>query len=451
MHLRNDLEGFAEEVLMKSQLLQSALENTATILAATRTEVLQAAQEGEEETEDFTIFERNSDATLSILRTAKVIAGKLYNVLRDMKSRSLSLDPEIGSDFEKCGEAASNLFDYFQDLADCVMKLMNEEHSQPLTFTHILTIMRQASSNFLKADTSDLFYQPQKQLKLLSDSMNELHSLASEFENLSEFEKPQPPWIIRSKELQSRKAISVVAEEEIKNLKRDMQDRATTLKMRQQQLEEAQMKIELLEKRSKEASKKVDQLAEVEKQLKLTRERERVLEKAVVSHTQHSQKLEEERDRLVRQASEMKATHKRGDSAARGVAMVGTSAQMEAFQSEVQLLQSTIRYLRQQLRRTQAEQETIQNSWLSTPLRTVNKQQDQSTSIRAALNSIALLPLNSKPVKVQGRVKSSQYGKHTPKYQLIEEEIKGLKAWDSLDLHWKVGPVIAGVDVVPEA
>jgi dynactin 1 len=460
IYLTNNLEAFAEDVLMRAQVFQSELENAATVLAALQSDMLNVSKgesEDNEDNEDLTLFRKNSDSTLSALRTAKVVAGKLHTVLRDMSSRSLSLDPESESQFDKCGEAASAIFEYFKVLTKSAVRVLTEEHAQPVTFIHVLTVLRQVSSDHLKTDSPDLFYKPQKLIKGLTDWMNELHAQASEFSNLTEFEKPQPPWILRSKEMQNRKAISAVAEEEIKNLKRDLQDRATKLKLHQQQLEESQMKIELLNQRNKDANKKLDQISDLETQLKSSKEHAKSLEQTVNTQAATTQKLEEERDRWMRRAAELKPTQKSGNANGHGAEMVGTSAQMEALKIEIATLQSANRALRSQFRRLETKDDANPHSWLSLPLRTSRSaNDDKAANMRAALNSIALLPLQVRPVRILGKGKTSAYGKETPRWQLGQVERRGMEVWGGIDdLVKEIGgglrrPLIAGVDVAAQ-
>lgn len=452
IHLSNSFEGFAEEALMRAQVLQSALENSSIVLSATRTEVLQLYQEGDGDDDEFTLFKRNSESTLSLLRTAKVVSGKLYHNLKDMKSRSLALDSETVPQFDKCDIVVSHVSNHFHVLCETVMKLISEDHSQSLSFNRVLFILRQASADYLNTENMhDLFYQPQKELSSLIDLLNDLTNMASDFTNLTEFEKPQPPWIIRSKELQSRKAISAVAEEEIKNLKRDAQDRATALKLRQQQLEEANMKIDLLEKRAKDAAVKLNRITELEALLKEGKEQQMSLEKTVETQVRAAQKAEEERDGWIRKASEVKAALKPGEGVVRtGAEMIRSSAEMEAMREELQTLQSMNRYLQQQVRQTQANQDATLNSWLSVPLRTLGKHKDPGVDMREALENIANLPFSSKLVRIRGKEKAGMSAKQTAKYQLMEQEIKRLTAFDSIESHWRGGPVIAGLDFLPE-
>jgi dynactin 1 len=454
LHLNDGLEAFAEEVLMRAQVLQSALENSATILATTRTNVLQLVQEDDEESDEVTVFERSSDSTLSLLRTAKVVASKLYHVLRDMKSRSLSLDPETIIQFDRCSKASRSLSDYFKLLGESISRVINDPDSeQYLTFTQALNLLRQTSSTYNQSETTDLFYNPQKSLRGLTEALNDLTTLASEFSNLTEFEKPPPPWILRSKELASRKVVSVQAEEEIKNLRRDLQDRATALKRSQTALEEAGMKIEFLEKRAEDAKKKAEKVAELEVQVKTAGEKERSLEHVLEKQMEKARKVEEERDRWMRAASDVQKV-KKSDGAVRAIEMVGSSAEMEALRTDIQTLEATNRYLRQQFCRALAEHDIARDSWLSVPLRAPRRREDDTaTEIRQALRNISNLPQISKPVKLSARQRGNG-GKDTPRYQLVEQEIKRLKAFDAIAkgsevFGWKgvASPKIVGIDI----
>jgi len=173
------------------------------------------------------------------------------------------------------------------------------------------------------------------------------------------------------------------------------------------------------------------------------------MEKAVESQTRLVTAIEAERDRWMRKAAEAKTTNKPGDEANRPTVLVGSATEMDALKSEIKTLQSTTRFLRQQTRRARIEDEAKQNSWLSTPLTSLKKQDPHQDAMRAALGKLALLPSNSKPLRLPDRGASkpkSQPLRATPRYQLIEQEMKSFQAWDPLGLVLKGVPRIVGVD-----
>ncbi|KAF2668587.1 hypothetical protein BT63DRAFT_373754 [Microthyrium microscopicum] len=451
IHLGDGLESFAEEVLMQALLMQSHLENTAVVLATARADVYRTAPPPTDSDDENTIlFEKNSDLALSALRSAKVIAGKLHHVLRDMKARNLALNPDTITKFEKCNDLSSVLFSYYQALGKNVVDLLHhEDHTTDVDFGSVLMLMRRTSSQHFHIDNADIFSPSLSKLRSLAETLTDLNHMASDLSQLTEFEKPSPPWILRSKELQDRKAISIVAEEEIKVLKREIQERATVLKMRQQQLEEAKMKIELLDVRNKEANKKLERIVELEAMVDKSTEREKSLEKAIEIQTQAAQRYEEERDRWMRKAAEVKTFSKGNEDNKRGMEMVGSALEMDSLKSEVKLLQDTNQYLRQQFSRKRIEEETKNNGWLSQPLCRPKKVDPEAVKLRSVLKNIALLPTNAKPLRLAdlgSKTKSSAMTrKRTPKALLVEEEGKWLSAWQPM-ADWK-GPRIAGLDV----
>src|ERR1700749_1313477 len=72
VYLGHSLDAFAEEVIMRTQLIQCLLENTATMLAATKEDVhtvVHPSSEGDDEADDnLLLFDRNSDSTLANIR-----------------------------------------------------------------------------------------------------------------------------------------------------------------------------------------------------------------------------------------------------------------------------------------------------------------------------------------------------------------------------------------------
>jgi dynactin 1 len=452
LHLREGLESYAEEILMRTLQLQSSLENTATAILLSKEQVLNSARPTDDDEDEGILFEQRADSVISDSRSAKVIAGKVHRALQDMKSRNLSLTPTTLSQFDKCSATADELFAFSMDLGTAIEKIVHEEDIEsPSSFGEILIVMRSVTSARFEGSKSDVLSPVLSKLRTLLANLTDLNGMASDITQMTEFEKPSAPWVLRSKELQDRKAISVIAEEEIRTLKRDIQERVTSLRMREQKLEEANMKIDLLEVRMRDANKKVDQISHLEHAVNQAKERERSMEKAVESQSRLVTAIEAERDRWMRKAAEAKITSKPGEEASGQTLLVGSATEMDALKSEIKTLQSTTRFLRQQTRRARTEEEAKQNSWLSTPLTALKKHNPHQDSMRAVLGKLALLPSNSKPLRLPDRVESkpkSQRMKTTPRYQLIEQEMKSLQAWDPLGLDLKGVPSIVGVDGV---
>jgi chromosome segregation ATPase len=295
----------------------------------------------------------------------------------------------------------------------------------------------------LDAQSTDVFYRTQGHLRTVSSLLSELTESAADFGQLVEFEKAQAPWVMKSKEVAGKKLISAAAEDEIRNLKRDLQERATMLKVRQQEIEEVKMKVDLLERRNKDAAEKLERMAELEKIVDQATKREQDLEREVEEQTNLGRKLEDERDSWMRKAAEGTAVVPKVDgkeeASAPGVGdvLVGSKAEMERLKGEIALLQEANRYLRKQVAANR--EGDIRDNWLGTPLKRRSVRKDDAVEdAKTVLRNIARLPIGVKPLRLDiGREREAR--KPTPKYQLVVEEMRKLKAWEPVK--------IAGVDL----
>jgi dynactin 1 len=450
LYLDVESELFAEVSSCRVQLIVSNLENCATVLSATRSIVLQS-QPGDD-TEDFGLFDRNSDATVASLRTAKVIAGKLLHVVRDMRSRNLSLGIETLPHFDKSNELASQIFELLRSVGSAVDKVSQDDDDSDLDFLEVYNTIRQATENTMGSGKTDLFYETQKLTRALHDLLNDLNGLASDLAQLVEFEKPSPPWVVRSRELQDSKVISAGAEEEIKTLKRENQERATKIKLQNEKIEEAKMKNELLERRNKDANKKLDHIVELESKMSLATQRENQLETALETSRQAIQKLEDERDRWMQRASEAKAIPS-ADDAGQKERLVGSAGEMDVLKTSLDALRSANTYLRKQAWRGAVARDTAENGWLLTPLKTgavapAPADEREAAGARAVLRNIAALPAVARPLRLADRAAEARAAfRLTPRYRLIDEEARWLKAWGPAGERWEGGPRVVGVDV----
>ena len=441
LHLREDVEDYAEEILMKTLLMQSNLETTAAALMTAKAEITKIPTISAEEDADVALFTRKTDTLISHTRSAKVIAGKMHKSLQELKTRSLSLDIDTAPSFEACASTTEDLAEHIRKLSQSISDMVHDENRDTVaTFSDILSAIRQYNTDAFHNSDSDLLAPFQAKLRSVHEHLSEVFHLSSDLSQTVEFERADPPWVLRSKELQASKIISVDAEQEIQGLKREVQERAAALRLRDQNLEEAQLKVEMLESRMKDVGKKAGRITELEGALVQTSAKMSSVQKEVDELMQRGIKLQEERDRWMRKAAEYQASAKGSADGARGVDLVGTSAEMDALTAQIKVLESTCRYLRQQTRRAQAEEDAKKNSWLFTPLvpaKTAQRlaMEDERKQSMAALEKLAKLPETAKPIKLSqpiadGKRLGWQPMRTTPQWQLCDQELRWLRAWD---------------------
>ena len=134
----------------------------------------------------------------------------------------------------------------------------------------------------------------------------ELSALASDLGMTQEFERAAAPWVLRSQELKSSKTVPVDAEEEIRRLKEDNHERARLVAMRDQKLDEASVKIELLESRMRDATKKNERITELEMKIEDAQRREAELKESIESQNKEITTAEAEREKWKKIAEDIK-------------------------------------------------------------------------------------------------------------------------------------------------
>ncbi|KAK6604714.1 CAP-Gly domain-containing protein [Botrytis cinerea] len=297
----------------------------------------------EEDDELFEHFSKKTEAVITQTRSAKVIVGKAVREIEDMKARSLSLMPDTIESFEQCELATQQLADYTRHVGNDLFTVLHEEgRAEPYTYVEVQ--------------------------KLLNNQLINLSTLTSDLDKTLEFELATAPWILRSQELKSSKTVTVDTQEELRRLKEDNHERLRLIALRDQTLEESSVKIELLESRMRDATKKNERINELERKIEVAKNREAELAEAIELQNKELSTMEADREKWKKIADESKALGEvvSGSKAGQERA-VATAREMDALKTEIASLQAAVRYLREDNRRVKlSERENM--SWLDEPL-----------------------------------------------------------------------------------
>ncbi|RDI82016.1 hypothetical protein Vi05172_g7810 [Venturia inaequalis] len=441
VHLRDGVESYVEEVLMNMLLTQSHLETTSSSLMLTKNEVLKILPVSEDGDDEMSRFSDKVDDLAMQSRGAKIIVGKILHKLEELKTQNLALSTETQPNIQACEHTANNFASSLRVLGASLNAAINEEaHTTSFGFADLLSTFRSFNTSEFKATDSDVFEPLQANLRALHQRLSDIYTVVSDLSNTVEFEDSEPPWVLRSKELKSRKNVSADAEQENASLKREVNERGTAIKLRDQTLEEKELTIDLLQGKLRDVQKKNKQIADLEKDNDALHASERKLQEKNEKLAQLNARLEEERDRWMRNASELKnKDSSTSDLKRTGAEMVGTSAQMESLKQDIEVLESTVRYLRQQARRSQTEEAARKNTWLHQPLLLPKKDLDKEKARKdgmQAFENLALLPLTAKPMPIiESRTKEERLKwkpiKTSVAYQLAQAEMHWLYTWEA--------------------
>ncbi|KAF3925718.1 hypothetical protein AA313_de0206243 [Arthrobotrys entomopaga] len=368
VHLTNDLEGYAENVHMKLLMMLTYLESSASCFDFQKQILVDKLPPTPDEGDMTTHFMRKAEGLIGNCRSAKVIVTKrVMQSLEELKARSLTLRPDTYDLFERCEEMCKKLAEYARGSgADLYNLLFSPGREEPFMFNEVQSVMYRSTEKLLGLIDSDPFQSCGKELKILTDALNELVSVAGDLDMTVEFERGLPPWVVRAKELKSKKTATVDVEEEMRRLKEDSHSRATQIKLREQALEESAVRIEHLESRIQILGKQAEKIEELERNLVDAGTREKEFTESLDSLTEELQNLENEVTKWKKIASEARPVDE-NDKAGRDRA-VATAREVAALKQEIETLQGATRFLRDDARKARDSDVTLTNSWLFEPL-----------------------------------------------------------------------------------
>ncbi|KAK8165609.1 dynein associated protein-domain-containing protein [Phyllosticta citrichinensis] len=457
-HLGDSLVAYADDVLMRTLLMQSHLETTASALALVKMEVQSKVHETEENAYDgIQRFVEKTEAIIAQTRSTKVIVGKTLRALQEHKTRSMTISGDTSPQFCECQDTAEELAMYTRALGENIFRLLHEEgRNTPFSTSEVRNVMFKTSESVWSVSESDLYTTFAAKLRQLVDVITEVSNMTSDLEMIVEFEKTPAPWVLRSKELQDSKIVSIDAEEEIRRLKEEVHGRTMQIKLQEQRHEEATVKIELLESRTRDASKKAQRITELERKIDELRAKEREL---VEQHQQHVDALaamETEKEKWKGEAEKAKALEaamggELGAQQRGGEKTVATKREIDALRRDIEYLEAANRYLRSTNRREHGTAKAAaRDSWLSLPVVPGGRKPGALSSSRdaavpkhrLALQELTNLPNVARPIDLKAVADVVEDGprtrlawrpmKATPQWQLSEQELRKADAWDAL-------------------
>ncbi|KAJ6126946.1 hypothetical protein N7523_002558 [Penicillium sp. IBT 18751x] len=399
-------EMFAHELCMRASLSQSYLDHAASVVVRFKSLVQSKLSPPEEGNEENSFALSKLDAFVSQARGYKVAMGKIARSLEDLRTRSLALSKDADEPFRQTESYTKELSALTRKVGENVASLTSDEgRTDPYTLEEILESMSQAfvdsvPSTVGTSESNDPISLLTNKLRGIGSQLDELDSISTDLSRTAEFERGANPWIARSEELKSNKTISPDADEEIRRLKNEVHEVSTALGVKDNTLEEQSIKIELLESRMREASKKASMVKDLETKIEEYQASSIELEKTVEQQKQELQTAEAERDELKSRIERMKRMSGTAGVTTSGDGIVidneaslAAMQENESLRAEVESLQAAVRFLREEHRRSNlldpysVQRSTEMHAWLDAPLTRPTPTAEQEKVQRTALES----------------------------------------------------------------
>ncbi|KAI1118045.1 dynactin [Nemania sp. NC0429] len=372
VHISAGLESFADEVQMKTMLMQSYLESAATAFGITKEMVQRIVPQNSDEEENAQHFVRRAEAVIGQTRSAKVIASKAARSLEDLRARSLALTPETLEAFELCEAASQELGTMSRVIGLDLHKLLTiEGREEPFTYQEVQTTVLKTVTTVFSSAESDLFSTYLAKIRALTNQVTDLAAVCADLSQTQEFERSPAPWIIRAQELKALKTIPVDAEEELRHVKEQYNQSRREIALRDENISTATLRIETLEARMRDANAKASRISDLEAQIVDAQGQADRLKKDLEQQDREAKTLEADRDKWKKIAGDSRAYGDASDSAGAKAGQeraVATAREMDALKDDIGSLQAAVRYLREDNRRARTTEQP-KYDWLAEPLK----------------------------------------------------------------------------------
>ena len=228
------------------------------------------------------------------------MVGKTHRALADLVTRSLTLEASCLETFEETETRVTQAATYTREAGDALQLLFGEEgRNEPFTPSEVSgALSRAAVAIFtLQAPEAGPFTALAGRLRDLTDLLTDLATLPTDLDNTVEFERAPAPWVARANELKQTKITSIDTEAELARTLESLHAKEALVREKEQELEEQSVRIEMLEARMKDASKRSAKIGELERALHEAKDAERKAKKEV-------ERIREGRDREIERARE---------------------------------------------------------------------------------------------------------------------------------------------------
>lgn len=395
LHIQDSPASFADDVVMRTSMLQTHLETTTSALAMYKSRVearappQQASEEDDEGIETLDAFFARADSLMTNVRGAKVIAGRAHRELAELRTRSLGLGSSTLQTFVSAETQASKISAFARIAGETIMAMPESEDGvETLSLSKITHTLSQAATQAfdLKTADTDPLTTMSIHLRSLIEQINTIASLSSDLSHTHEFSRPESPWILRAAELRSDKTHSADTEAQLARLNTTLHERTLLVRNKEQELEEQGVRIEMLEARAKDASKRTAQIEELEKSLETFKASEKKAKEGLEKHARDASRLRTERDEQRRKIEEFRSAE--GVAKSEGLGITGvmgraSKVELERARMQVKGLEGTVRWLQKEKEVLKRGKEDMELEWLSEPLiKSPSEKQQRAALVR---------------------------------------------------------------------
>ncbi|KAI9251046.1 dynein associated protein-domain-containing protein [Sporodiniella umbellata] len=289
-------------------------------------------------------------------KNSKIITKKLIRQLEDKLEEAMTLKGEHMHRFKTLYSISTKLCQFCYEIyRDLVLYVNNKKGShEPVELCHIKKLLQDKGDDIFELTESSMWESSMRALRSLT---NELETTTLQIEGDDKLDKIMvkvAPWIQRASDIKAEVVVNRELEYKLQQYNEEIVRLVKDGKLKEQTLQESEVKINLLEKRMVVARKEIEHVKALEEDLEKSLNQERLLENAMETLENENDALENEISQLKKEAS--KKEEKRQSLIRKATFDLAeqedTSTMQEmagnyyAMSNQMETLRTSVRYLR---------------------------------------------------------------------------------------------------------
>ncbi|KAK9387486.1 dynein associated protein-domain-containing protein [Lipomyces mesembrius] len=327
-------------------------------------------------------FQSQGEALVLQAKSVKALTSKAQAIMEDWKSSLRAPTDDTDSILSAICARSSSSCSYLRNVYFSITLAFSKdvESYKQIGYSQIQEIMLKEEEN--GGDAGTFFASVTATVKCMMTVMRDLVAKITGPNGSSIYKKARSPWLVKVEQLREQDAVNKDARIKVVQLNEDVKQLATQIRLKDKELEESAIKINVLHSRFQKSMYRLERFGEIERELTERVASENLLKITVQSLRREMKELEHEADELRKLAAVNESASK-DLKKLEGQVQENSLEEIDTLNKQIAALQATVRYLQDQAGKPS------NSSWTDTVVAFLNTKIDGRDRMPAALGNTA--------------------------------------------------------------
>ncbi|KAK9485863.1 dynein associated protein-domain-containing protein [Lipomyces starkeyi] len=292
-------------------------------------------------------FQSQGEALVLQAKSVKALTSKAQAIMEEWKSSLRAPTDDTERTLSTIRARSNSSCTYLRNVYFSITLAFSKdvESYKQIGYSQIQEIMLKEAEN--TGDAGTFFASVTATVKYMMTMMRDLVAKITGPSGSSIYERALSPWLVKVELLREQDAINKDARTKVVQLNEDIKQLATQIRLKDKELEESAIKINVLDSRLQKSMHRLERFGEIEREMTERAASENLLETTVQSLRREMKELENEADELRKLAAVNESASK-DLKKLEGQVQDTSSEEIDTMNEQIAALQATVRYLQEQ-------------------------------------------------------------------------------------------------------